>query len=213
MPTQGELRTVWGKSVKLLAIPVFLIIGFHSIGWADDRGDFKDGMKAYQDRDFPKALRLWRALADKGHINAQYNLGILYFQGAGVTKDRKKALELFQKSAKQGFSDAQYHLGLMYLNGEGVTQSDKEAVKWFREAAEQGDDLAQYSLAAMYLYGKGVKKDLVKAHMWSNLAARQGNKDAEKARDQIAHNMTPEEIINARLMAREWKPKGKKKEE
>lgn len=179
-------------------------------GWADEHTAFRDGLEAYQKKDYAKALRLWRSLAKKGHAKAQYNLGILYFQGSGVPKDVREAFKWFSKSAKQGYVKAQYHLGLMFFSGEGIKQNDKEAVKWFQKAAEQGDDLAQYSLAAMYVYGKGVPKDYVKAHFWSNLSARQGNKDAAKARDDIARNMTPSQIINARLLAREWKPKKKK---
>lgn len=199
----------WKKTFFIALSAAFFIIGLNSIGHASERTEFRDGLSAYRDKNYSKAIRIWRSLAEKGHDKAQYNLGIVYFQGAGASKDAKKAVKWFRKSAMQGYADAQYHLGLMFLNGEGVKQNDKNAGKWFRKAAEQGDELAQYSLAAMYVYGKGVPKDYVKAHLWSNLAARQGNKDAAEARDNIARNMTPEQIINARLLARKWKPKKK----
>ena len=191
----------------------FLFAGLYSPGWADVQTDFENGMAAYKEKDYAKAFRLWRPLAKKGFAKAQFNLAILYIQGVGTPTNPRKAFEWLRKSADQDHTGAQYNLGLMYLNGEGTKKSNKEALKWFRKAADKGDPIAQYGLSAMYLYGKGVKKDYVKAHLWSSLAARRGLKEAEKARDDIARNMTPEQIINARLLAREWKPKGGQKKE
>ncbi|MEE9240571.1 MAG: tetratricopeptide repeat protein [bacterium] len=199
------------KTFFFIISAIFLFAGLNSPGRAAEQSGFRDGMEAYKEQNYKKAFRLWHSLAEKGHAKAQYNLAILYIQGNGTSKNPREAAKWLRKSAKQGHANAQYNLGLMFLNGEGVKKSDKEAIKWFRKAAEQDDGLAQYNLAAMYVYGKGVRKDYVKAHMWSNLAARQGNKDAEKARDDIARNMTPEQIINARLLAREWKSRNKKK--
>ncbi len=202
------------KTFIIIFSAFFLFSALSLPGWADVRTDFQEGMAAYKKKDYVKAFRLWRPLAEKGFGKAQFNLAILYIKGAGTPKNPRKAVEWLRKSAAQDHTGAQYNLGLMYLNGEGVKKSDKEALKLFQKAAEKGDPLAQYGLSAMYVYGRSVKKDYVKAHLWSNLAARRGLKEAAKARDDIARNMTPEQIISARLLAREWKPKnsGKKKE-
>lgn len=194
------------------ALAAFLFFSLHSPAWADPQKDFEEGLAAYKEKDFSKAFRLWQPIAKKGFPKAQFNLAILYIDGLGAPKDLKKAVEWFRKAAEQDHTGAQYNLGLMYLNGEGTQKSNKEALKWLRKAAEKGDPLAQYSLAGMYIYGKGVKKDYVKAHMWSNLASQRGLKEAEQARDDIARNLTPEQLINARLLAREWKPKLPQKE-
>jgi hypothetical protein len=45
--------------------------------------------------------------------------------------------------------------------------------------------------------------------MWYNLAAARGHKIGRKNRDLLAEKMTPEQIAEARRLAREWKPKGK----
>ena len=42
-----------------------------------------------------------------------------------------------------------------------------------------------------------------------NLAAAQGEKDTGEWRDSLAEEMTPEQIAEARRLAREWKPKRK----
>jgi hypothetical protein len=43
--------------------------------------------------------------------------------------------------------------------------------------------------------------------MWFSLAAANGMDAAGKARDQLAAQMTPDQIAEAQRLAREWKPK------
>ena len=68
--------------------------------------------------------------AEQGHIDAQLNLGMMYYHGHEITQDYKLAFYWFQKAAEQGESLAQYRLGNMYSKGEGVTQDFIEAHKW-----------------------------------------------------------------------------------
>jgi TPR repeat protein len=59
----------------------------------------------------------------------------------------------------------------------------------------------------MYFDGQGVPQDYVLAHKWLNLAAAQGgmrSDTAVKARDNVASQMTPEQIAEAQRLAREW---------
>lgn len=41
-------------------------------------GPYEDGKIAYDMKDFARAQRLWRPLADKGNAVAQYSLGNMY---------------------------------------------------------------------------------------------------------------------------------------
>jgi len=117
--------------------------------------------------------------------------------------DYESALSLFHTAAAKGSTDAQIMLGVMYENGRGVPQSDAEALRWLRLAAEQNDALAQYMLGMMHKNGKGVPQDYAKAHMWWNLASAQGNILPRDLRDQLAKEMTPEQIAEAQKLARE----------
>ena len=108
-----------------------------------------------------------------------YELGLQYFNGAGVGKDLTRAFELFQKSAEQGNAPAQYHLGFMYANGTGADKDEREAVKWFSRSAAQGNAQAQNYLGLMYTYGNGVNKDEREAVKWYRLAADQGHAAAQ----------------------------------
>ena len=58
----------------------------------------------------------------------------------------------------------------------------------------------------MYYHGQGVPQDYIQAHMWWNLAASQGNEWASRYRENLAKPMTPDQIAEARKLAREWKP-------
>ncbi len=89
-------------------------------------------------RDYADAVKSNRKDAEHGNANAQYNLGVMYSQGLGVTQDHAEAARWYQKAAEQGLADAQYNLGVMYSQGLGVTQDHAEAVKWYQKAAAQG---------------------------------------------------------------------------
>ena len=138
---------------------------------------------------------------------AQTNLGLMYADGEGVPKDYAEAVKWFRMAAEQGHVHAQYNLGVLYSEGRGVGQDYVEAAKWYRKAAEQGSVDAQYNLGAMYAQGQGVRQDFVQAHIQFSLAAAAGSEGAQKNRDMVANNMTPDQIVEAQRLAREWMEK------
>lgn len=120
------------------------------------------------------AVREYRRLAEQGDVNAQAQLGYLYYTGEGVTQNYTEAVKWYQKAAVQGNRDSQYNLAVAYAFGEGIRQDYKEAVLWYRRAAEQGHTAAQYSLGISYSYGEGVPLDPKEAAKWFRAAAEQG---------------------------------------
>ena len=141
--------------------------------------DFQAGKDAYVRGDFQTALKNWKPLAEQGNIEAQINLGVMYYKGVGVTQDNKEAVKWYRLAAEQGYARAQHNLGFMYDKGKGVTQDNKEAVKWYRLAAEQGYARAQHNLGFMYDKGKGVTQDYKEAMKWYRLAAELGLASAQ----------------------------------
>ncbi len=119
------------------------------------------------------------APADQGHANAQYNLGLKYYNGQGVNKDYAEAVKWYRKAAEQGHAVAQSDLGFMYEAGMGVAQDDAEAVKWYRKSAEQGYGFGQAGLGWMYEEGRGVAQDDAEAAKWYRKAAEQGYANAQ----------------------------------
>jgi uncharacterized protein len=61
-----------------------------------------------------------------------------------------------------------------------------------------------FDLGMMYSVGRSVPIDYVTAHKWFNLAAMQGNRDAARLRQEIAQQMSSQEIAAAQRAARAW---------
>ena len=165
--------------------------------------DWNQGLAAYERGDYATALRAWQPLAEQGIAMAQHNLGLMYREAKGVSKDDKTAAEWYERAAEQGYANAQSNLGALYYAGRGVPQDDKIALQWFRRAAEQGLAIAQSSLGGMHATGKGVPQDYVHAHMWADIAASGGDKNAVELRNLIEQEMTPSQIAEAQKLARE----------
>ena len=116
---------------------------------AANAGPFDDAVAAHERGDYATAFRLWRPLADQGNASAQFNLGLMYDNGQGVTQNHAEAVKWYRLAADQGNASAQFNLGLMYAKGDGVPQNHAEAVKWYRLAADQGYAAAQNSLGKL----------------------------------------------------------------
>jgi TPR repeat protein len=77
------------------------------------------------------------------------NLGAMYANGAGVTKDPTEAVSWYRKAADAGDTQGMNNLGIAYLNGVGAPRDKAEALRWYRKAADLGDDRAKASLRAL----------------------------------------------------------------
>lgn len=103
------------------------------------------GYQSYLKGDYDAAYEEWLPLARLGDAEAQYNIGVMYDEGAGRAQDLAAAADWYRKAAEQGFMDAQANLGMMYYHGQGVALDHDSAAKWLRLAADQGDsDAANY---------------------------------------------------------------------
>jgi TPR repeat protein len=102
-------------------------------------GPVEDGVAAHDRGDNAEALRLFRLAAAQNNPRAQYNLGLMYQHGDGVTQNYPDALRWYRLAAAQGDATAEDVLGDMYLTGEGVAENKSEAVRWYRLAAARGD--------------------------------------------------------------------------
>jgi hypothetical protein len=83
---------------------------------------------------------------------------------------------------------------------------DTEAAKRLRKAAELGNAKAQREIAECYASGKGVLKDLVQAYKWFLVAAAHGENSWFSLLRVQGRVMTPDQITEAKRLAREWKP-------
>ena len=119
------------------------------------------------------------AAAKGGDAQAQYEVGMDYYEGNGVSKNVATAAMWFDKAktqghematnqfysyyskllegyAKQGDAKAQYYTGLAYLDGLEIAQNKSKAAKYFYASALQGDAAAKAKLCSFY--SKELKK-------------------------------------------------------
>lgn len=114
----------------------------------------------------------YRKAAEQGNADAQYNLGVCYDNGEGVTQSYEEAVKWYRLAAEQGNAMAQYNLGGCYEFGEGVTQSYEEAFKWYSKAvlSDNPPKIAYKNLADCYRYGRGTIADYKKAEYYQKKA-------------------------------------------
>jgi TPR repeat protein/tRNA A-37 threonylcarbamoyl transferase component Bud32 len=142
---------------------------------------YETAKRFHGSRNFAEAVRWYKAAAEQGHAEAQFELGKLHEEGGDVPEDKAEAARWYRMAAEQGHPRAQVNLGWLYRMGEGVPEDLAEAARWFRKAAEQGDTYGQERLAWMYRKGYGVPKDYEEAARWYRMAAEQGDEDAQNA--------------------------------
>jgi len=124
-----------------------------------------------------EGVNRFRKAAEQGHRDAQYLLGICYFQYQEI-KNESESTFWFRKAAGQGHTEAQYQLGNRYYHGSGVTKNNIQAVAWIRKAAEQDHLEAQFLLGNFYsplFTDDEVQKNENEAILWWKKAAEKGH--------------------------------------
>ena len=97
--------------------------------------------------DKEEAAQWYKGAAEQGHCLSQYDLGMLYSEGKGVTQNKTEAVRWFLLSAEQNLSLAQYELYLAFRDGEGVAKNQTIAYQWLQKSAENGYETAKEELA------------------------------------------------------------------
>lgn len=164
-------------------------------------GDFEDGVAAAQQGDYTTAIALWQPLAESGHVDAQFNLGLIYDHGAGVPRDLEKAARWFLLAAESGDRTAQSFMGEMFAKGHGVEKDLQRAAEWYEKAALQGDAMSQYNLGILYASGKGVPLDDVYAFAWLSVAEASGQ-SSNGVLEIMAGGMSPARKLQAAALAK-----------
>ena len=186
-------------SVRLLVVVGFLLLPSLALA-----ADLETGLAAYFEGDYERSMAECQPLAEEGIADAQFCVGRMYANGFGVEMNDDLALQWYGRAAEQGHGEAQYCLGLMNANGWGVAMNDEEAAKWYRLAADTGFVQAQTSLAKVYQNGRGAEQNFVEAYTWFHIAAELGELSATYDRDEVAADLSPEQLATAQQNADAW---------
>ena len=118
--------------------------------------------------------------AEQGDAEAQYELGIAYFNGDLFPRDQKAAFHWLTKSSEQGYARAHASLTLFYQYGLVVEKDLKMTINLLLKAAEKGIAGSMSSLSYIYRTGgDGVPVDLIESAKWEL-------KHAEKTNDSLS---------------------------
>lgn len=112
-------------------------------------------------------------------------------------KDYERAERIWLNDAARGERHAAFGLGLL-SDARGDAAG---AAKWYEQAAHAGLGSAQVLIGQRYAEGVGVTKNPVAAYAWFTRAMIAGVPNAEKVRDQLARDMSPEAIKEAEDLA------------
>jgi TPR repeat protein len=152
---------------------------------------FRSGTAALRAGDVKAGLNSLQYAAANGHAVAQWKLGRIYAEGAGVARDDVRAFEYFRGLANAhaednpGTPQARFvansfvALGSYYLEGipNALKPDPGRAREMFAYAASYfGDADAQYNLGRIYTVGP---KDAKLAARWLGLAANKGQYQAQ----------------------------------
>jgi len=131
--------------------------------------------------DTEKAIEWLKIAASQNNDEAQFNLGVLYFNAAKKSKGQPYFKEAFRWSllqAKNDNKEAQYNVAIMYEDGLGVKKDAKKAFFWYLQSAVNGHPVSQRNVGSSYSSGFGVKIDEKKAFEWFKKSAENGDEDS-----------------------------------
>lgn len=115
-----------------------------------EKDNYKLGLRWYQQGQYNIAKKMWLPMARSGDCDAEYAMGLLYFNGLGVRKNRDTALKWWGRAAEQAQPQALNSLGVIYAHtrvpyttldcrkGCGEARNLQEAYKWFSLAEKYG---------------------------------------------------------------------------
>lgn len=119
-----------------------------------------------------KAIEGYTAAAEKGNLEAEYQLGTYFWY---EKRNLDEAMKWWNRAAEEGHPSAQYQVGSYHaFNKEfGKENRKDEGVKWLKKAASQGHVLAMFELGSYYDDSLERKPDFKEAAKWYSKAAEQ----------------------------------------
>ena len=148
-------------------------------------------------KDYFEALKWFKiALDNDGNPFAAAQLGYMYMNGFGVSKNLEEAYKLNFQAANKGNPQAQANLGLQYKLGNGVTKDLEQAVIWLRKSAKTGNEFAKNQLETPELkpiIGKVEADELLAS---TRLEVKKQTEELERLKTQVAQTKEAQPVEN-----------------
>jgi TPR repeat protein len=129
-----------------------------------------------------EALPLFRALAEKGDVEAAYMVGLMHHRGRGTQVDGQAAAVWYERAATANLPAALTNLGVLFRDGDGreLAPDPGRAIGYLRRAAYLEDPAGQLALAAMLVNGAASRQDLLEGIAFMRIAADAGDPIAKE---------------------------------
>lgn len=133
------------------------------------------------DTNMIRAANYYKQAMEKGDLNGNYHLGLLYYKGKfGQGEEALKyAFYTFKEAADKEHAPSMYELGSMYEKGAGFPKDMGQAVNLYRKSAHAGYAPSQMQVGLLYENGILVPKNETLAAAWYTKAAEQRFPPAE----------------------------------
>lgn len=125
----GDRMAILRQVVLMGNVVLALAAGPSWAAGVDD--DLRQATSLHKSGDTPAAVAIWRRWAERGDVDAAYNLAVIHQHGDGVARDSGEALRWYRQAAESGDRVSQFQLGLMYQVGDGVPADAAKAHEWF----------------------------------------------------------------------------------
>jgi len=139
-----------------------------------------------------QALDLLQKPAERGHVQANIELGLLYYAGEWVPEDRELAIRYWKEAARAGSREAELRVAITTLRSTSDSVRQHRAIAIIGEAASQGALLAQVALGYCYETGTGVAKNIAEAVRLYRDGARRGSRGAFQALRRMHDDIRPD---------------------
>ena len=153
-----------------------------------------------------EAARWFERAASTGLAPAQFRYASMLEKGQGVKKDLSAARRLYLAAAAKGNAKAMHNLAVLYAEGIDGKPDYAAAVQWFRKAAQHGIADSQYNLGVLAARGLGTDQSFTESYKWFALAAAKGDPESAKKRDQVAAQLDPQLLAEAKQAVNAFVP-------
>jgi tetratricopeptide (TPR) repeat protein len=102
-------------------------------------------------KDHSKAMNWYQLAINQNETVAYNDIGIMYYNGFGVSRDYITAMEYFLKVASGNNNIAMSNIGLGISNGKGAPADKYKALEWFAQNEKKPENAKELNQQGIHL--------------------------------------------------------------
>lgn len=148
----NSVQILLNKTERLPFTPIISKSSDESLEYLDKAKEllFANG----KNKDTTRATFMLRKAAKQGNAEAEFLLGMAYYEGLGVSHSWDDARNWLIKSVEHGYPNAMYQLGFIYHYGIGTEPNIMKALELYTNSADLGYGKAMKMLGKTYHSGE-----------------------------------------------------------